>query len=87
MDKFSHRLFVMLLLTTTSMVLSQESYDKCSAALVLCPENQIPVNNYNATSNFVGEDMFESLLGFKQTNTIWLTLKPLYQLLNFILDL
>ena len=73
MDKFSHRLFVMLLLTTTSMVLSQESYDKCSAALVLCPENQIPVNNYNATSNFVGEDMFESLLGFKQTNTIWLT--------------
>ncbi|NBO57759.1 MAG: gliding motility-associated C-terminal domain-containing protein [Chitinophagia bacterium] len=73
MNKFSHWLFGMLLLTATSLVLSQESYDKCSDALVLCPENQIPINNFNATSNFVGEDMFEPLLGFKQTNTIWLT--------------
>jgi gliding motility-associated-like protein len=73
MNKFSHWLLGMFLLSAASLVLSQEKYDKCSDALILCPENQIPVNNYNATSNFVGEDMFESILKFKQTNTIWLT--------------
>ena len=73
MEKFSHWLIGMFLLTISSLVVSQESYDKCSDALLLCPENQIPVNNFNATSNFVGEDMFESILKFKQTNTIWFT--------------
>ncbi len=73
MDNFGRWFFGMFVFAFASFAFSQESYDQCSAALLLCPENQVTVNNYNATFNFVGEDMFEPLLGFKQTNTIWLT--------------
>lgn len=73
MKNFSRLLLGVCFCISASVVFSQENYDKCSSAFLLCPENQYPINNYNATSNFVGEDMFEPLLGFKQTNTIWLT--------------
>ena len=73
MNNFCSWLFSLFLFVFTSFVFTQESYDKCSDALILCSENQVPINNYNATSNFVGEDLFEPLLGFKQINTIWLT--------------
>lgn len=73
MNNLGRWFIIFFLCVSTSLVFTQESYDKCSNALLLCPENQIPINNYNATSNFVGEDLFEPLLGFKQTNTIWLT--------------
>ena len=73
MNNYCSWLFGIFLFVFTSFVFTQESYDKCSDALILCTESQVPINNYNATSNFVGEDLFEPLLGFKQTNTIWLT--------------
>ncbi len=66
--------FIALLLFQLSVLLSfsQESYNSCNSALLLCPNTIETVNNYNANKTLCGgcEDDFNFC--FIPTNSIWL---------------
>ena len=59
----------------SSFVFSQETYDNCSAALSICPNDTLLVTNYAATSTkcINCEDDFTKVVCFPAKNTIWLT--------------
>lgn len=59
----------------SSIVFTQEKYDNCGAALTLCPNDTITVNNYAATSTKCTncEDDISAFACFQPKNSIWLT--------------
>jgi gliding motility-associated-like protein len=59
----------------SSFVFSQEKYDNCSAAITICPNDTITVNNYAATSTKCTncEDDISAFSCFQPKNSIWLT--------------
>lgn len=58
----------------SSVVISQESYDNCAAALTLCPNDTVVITNYLTSSTKCTncEDDFSKVVCFAPKNTIWL---------------
>lgn len=70
---FKKGIFLVFLLIS-SLVFTQETYDDCSKALILCPNDTVVVTNYSTTSTKCTncEDDFSKTLCFPAKNTIWL---------------
>ena len=54
-------------------VIAQESYNLCSNALELCPNETVSVNNINATSTFCPNCEDDFNFCFQGQNTVWFT--------------
>ena len=69
--------FILLITLISNFLFSQESYDNCSSALTLCPNDSVVVTNFSATITKCTncEDDFSNVVCFTAKNTIWLTFK------------